>query len=180
MSAIASSETIRAPNHGQPIALRRVLGQFATGVTIITTVGPDGSPVGLTVNSFSSVSLAPPLVAWCLRREAISYDLFVNAPHWAISVLAADQLALARRFCSPITDRFAGVPVITGMTGVPLLEGAIAHLECTAFKGVDGGDHRIFLGRVEHHDMREGAPLLFHAGDFGDWAPRPRPPRDVS
>ena len=159
------------PFQHDPIALRGVLGRFATGVAVVTTRTAEGVPIGLTINSFSSVSLAPPLVSWCLRRDAASYTVFAAASTWAISMLAANQLDLARRFCGPTVDRFAGIAYRYAAGGAPLLDGAIAHLECSAFQGVDGGDHRIFLGRVEAYATGEGAPLLFHAGSFGGWKP---------
>ncbi len=154
-----------------PIALRRVLGRFATGVAVVTTRSDDGQPIGLTVNSFASVSLTPPLVSWCLRRDAASFPVFAAARHWAISVLASTQVNLARQFCGLPAERFAGVSCHDGLGGAPLLDGAIARLECSAFHGVDGGDHHIFLGRVEAYATGEGAPLLFHGGSFGDWLP---------
>ena len=155
-----------------PAALRRVLGRFATGVAVVSTRTADGRLAGLTVNSFSSVSLAPPLVLWSLRRDASLFPVFTATGHWAINVLSAEQLPLARQFCSPLVDRFAGVQVSEGLGGVPLLPDTIASLECSAWQTLDGGDHVIFLGRVERCTTAEGSPLLFHGGAFGDWLPR--------
>ena len=155
-----------------PAALRRVLGRFATGVAVVSTRTGDGRLAGLTVNSFSSVSLSPPLVLWSLRRDASLFPVFNAAGHWAINVLSAEQLPLARQFCSPLADRFAGVQVSAGLGGVPLLTDTIASLECSAWQTLDGGDHVILLGRVERCTTAEGPPLLFHGGAFGDWQPR--------
>ena len=162
---------VAVPLQHDPIALRGVLGRFATGVAVVTTRTAEGVSIGLTINSFSSVSLAPPLISWCLRRDATSYPAFAAASTWAISMLAADQLDLARRFCGPAADRFAGIGYRYASGGAPLLDGAIAQLECSAFHGLDGGDHRIFLGRVEAYATCEGAPLVFHGGRFGNWTP---------
>ena len=154
-----------------PIALRRVLGRFATGVAVVTTRTDDSVPIGLTINSFASVSLNPPLVSWCLRRDAASFPIFAGTRHWAISVLGSTQVHLARQFCGPLAERFQDVAYHDGVGGVPLLEGAIARLECLAFSGIDGGDHHIFLGQVQDYATGEGSPLVFHGGSFGDWLP---------
>jgi flavin reductase (DIM6/NTAB) family NADH-FMN oxidoreductase RutF len=106
-----------------------------------------------------------------LRRDAASFPVFAGTAHWAINVLASTQVNLARKFCGPLAERFEGVTYHDGLGGAPLLNGAIARLECSAFHGVDGGDHHIFLGRVEEYATGEGAPLLFHGGSFGDWLP---------
>lgn len=155
-----------------PRMIRSVLGRFATGVTIASTGTIDGQLIGLTVNSFSSVSLDPPLVSWNLRKDSHNLSAFCEASHWAINVLAADQIHLAKNFCGLSADRFAGVSIKLGRGGSPLIEGAIANLECAAWHKIDAGDHLMFLGRIEDIAIEEGAPLLFYGGCFGDWAPR--------
>ncbi|MCA0325542.1 MAG: flavin reductase family protein [Proteobacteria bacterium] len=145
---------------------RAALGRFATGVTVVTLRTPEGEHVGLTVNSFSSVSLEPPLVLWSLALRSASLPAFRAASHYAINVLAADQQALAMQFASG-GDRWADVPWRPGHTGTPLIEGAVARFECTNRSRYDEGDHVIFVGQVEHCDhLDDGAPLLFHGGRF--------------
>jgi 3-hydroxy-9,10-secoandrosta-1,3,5(10)-triene-9,17-dione monooxygenase reductase component len=151
---------------------RKALGAFATGVTIITTRTQDGSLVGLTANSFNSVSLNPPLVLWSLAKTAMSLEAFRNAPHWAVHVLAADQDALSARFARRGADKFAGLAVDAGLGGVPLLQGCTARFQCrTAFQ-YEGGDHLIFVGEVLSFDQNESAPLVFHSGRYAHAAPR--------
>jgi len=145
---------------------RRALGQFATGVAIVSARGRDARPVGLTVNSFSSVSLDPPLVLWSLAKHSPSYADFAAATHFAINVLAADQHHLSRKFSTPISDKFAGVDCTDGPAGCPLLNGATAHFICRRVREFDGGDHVIFLGEVEDYEWREGEPLIFHSGRY--------------
>ncbi|MET0210567.1 MAG: flavin reductase family protein, partial [Burkholderiaceae bacterium] len=141
---------------------RAALGMFATGVTIVTARGADGTPVGLTANSFNSVSLTPPLVLWSLARSAGSMPHFERGSHYAINILAADQHALAERFASKaIVDRFGGVAFREGAGGAPILEGSAAVFECFNRSRYEEGDHVIFVGEVERCDWREGAqPLI--------------------
>jgi flavin reductase (DIM6/NTAB) family NADH-FMN oxidoreductase RutF len=156
-----------------PHGYRRTLGQFATGVTIVTTCAADGQRVGLTVNAFTSVSLDPPLVLWCLRREAASVPPFLAAARFAINVLALDQAAVAQRFATRHADRFAGVDWRAGPGGLPLLNGAIAHFVCRSVAREAGGDHLIFIGAVEHYERFDGEPLAFHGGEYGQLVPLP-------
>ena len=146
---------------------RKALGMFATGVTIVTARGTDGTLVGLTASSFNSVSLEPPLVLWSLSRAAGSMPTISSGSHYAINILAADQRALAERFASRGTDRFAGVAFTEGIAGAPLIDGAVATFECFNRSRYDEGDHVIFVGEVERCSHREGAsPLLYHGGKF--------------
>jgi flavin reductase (DIM6/NTAB) family NADH-FMN oxidoreductase RutF len=145
---------------------RRALGQFATGVTIVSTRSKEGRRVGLTVNSFSSVSLDPPLVMWSLGKHSSAYSDFTGARHFAVNVLAADQHHLSRQFSTPVPDRFAGVTCAEGEGGCPLLEGATAHFVCRKVRELDGGDHVIFLGEVVDYRWQEGEPLIFHSGRY--------------
>ncbi len=145
---------------------RRTLGQFATGVTIVTTRAPDGRAVGITVNSFTSVSLNPPLVLWCLARNSACLPVFEQATRFAINILSASQHALSQRFASPIPNRFEGVDTEDGKDGLPLLKGVTARLICRNVKQFDGGDHTIFLGEVEEYTRYEGKPLVFHSGRY--------------
>lgn len=146
---------------------RAALGMFATGVTIVTARAPDGTTLGLTANSFNSVSLAPPLVLWSLSRAAASMPVFSAGSHYAINVLAADQMELADRFARKGADRWAGVTFDLGAGGAPLLHGAAATFECFNRSRYEEGDHVIFIGEVERCAHREGAsPLLFHGGRY--------------
>jgi flavin reductase (DIM6/NTAB) family NADH-FMN oxidoreductase RutF len=140
---------------------------FATGVTIVTARAANGRLVGLTANSFNSVSLDPPLVLWSLSHAAASMAVFSSGSHYAINILAADQQELARRFATKDTDRWAGVQFAEGAGGAPLLAGAAATFECFNRSRYDEGDHVIFVGEVEHCTHRAGAsPLLFHGGKY--------------
>ncbi|MBI2384274.1 MAG: flavin reductase [Gammaproteobacteria bacterium] len=155
-----------------PKEFRKALGSFATGVTIITTRAPDGAPVGLTVNSFNSVSLNPPMVLWSLAETSLSLPAFRAAAHWAVHVLAADQDDLSQRFARRGEDKFAGLELDDGAGGIPLLRGCSARFQCrTAFQ-YDGGDHVIFVGEVLDFDRAETAPLVFHGGRYAHAAPR--------
>jgi flavin reductase (DIM6/NTAB) family NADH-FMN oxidoreductase RutF len=145
---------------------RRALGQFATGVTVVTARTPDGRKVGVTVNSFSSVSLDPPLVLWSLSRQAPSFADFAHATHFAVNVLAANQHHLSRQFSTPLPDKFSGVEFVEGAGGVPVLSGVNAHFICRNVRQYDGGDHLIFLGEVEDYKFSDGEPLVFHSGRY--------------
>ena len=146
---------------------RHALGQFATGVTIVTTADALGRPIGLTVSSFNSVSLEPPLVLWSLGHKTSSLPAFSRATHYAINVLTVEQRALAEQFATRGIDRFAGVAYRLGLSGVPVLDGAAAVFECFNRSQYVEGDHTIFVGQVERCSHQEGAsPLLYHGGVF--------------
>lgn len=168
----ANRVAMNPPRQAQPPSFsaqefRAALGMFATGVTIVTARAMDGQVIGLTANSFNSVSLTPPLVLWSLSRVAASLPVFSAGSHYAINVLAADQNALAERFASRGADRWSGVLFDTGAGGAPLLHGAAATFECFNRSRYEEGDHVIFVGEVERCTRREGAsPLLFHGGRY--------------
>ncbi|MEP6587184.1 MAG: flavin reductase family protein [Polaromonas sp.] len=150
-----------------PKEFRASLAMFATGVTIVTARTPAGDLVGLTANSFNSVSLNPPLVLWSLSQAASSMAALSTGSHYAINILAADQKALAERFASRREDRWLDVPFTEGVCGAPLLTGAAATFECFNRSRYEEGDHVIFVGEVERCGHRAGAaPLLFHGGRF--------------
>ena len=154
------------PSFSSP-QFRAALGMFATGVTIVTARTAAGKPIGLTANSFASVSLAPPLVLWSLAQSAASLAHFSAGSHYAINVLAADQHALAERFALKGADRWSGVEFTEGIGGAPLVAGAAATFECFNRSRYEEGDHLIFVGEVERCSRRDGAsPLLFHGGRF--------------
>jgi len=140
---------------------------FATGVTIVTARAPDGVLVGLTANSFNSVSLDPPLVLWSLARRAGSMPVFSRGSHYAINILAASQRELAARFATRDIDRFAGVAWREGAGGAPVLEGVAASFECANRSQYEEGDHIIFVGEVERCSADPAAqPLIFHGGRY--------------
>ena len=147
-----------------PAELRRALGRFATGVTIVTTRTDDGRMEGLTANSFSSVSLDPPLVLWSLRRNARSLPSFMVANWFVVHVLGSHQRDLSARFASGTENRFEGLAFEAGLGGCPVLADGLAHFECSVHDRVEAGDHVIFLGRVERMRHRDGEPLLYSGG----------------
>lgn len=149
-----------------PRDLRRAFGQYATGVTVVTARGEDGHRVGVTANSFTSVSIDPPLVLWCPAKTTPSLQVLRESTHFAVNVLASDQHDLSRQFATPSDDKFAGVSTTEGTHGVPLIDGAVASFECRTVDFVEAGDHVICIGEVEKYDVAGGEPLVFHAGGY--------------
>lgn len=149
-----------------PREIRNLLGQFATGVTVITTRGQDGRKVGMTANSFSSLSLDPPLILWSLAKTAPSLPDFCAAEYFAIHMLAQEHHQLSGHFARGAEDKFAGIAHQLCPAGVPLLDDALATLLCRNVQQYEGGDHLIFIGQIEHYQQRGGEPLLFHAGQY--------------
>jgi flavin reductase (DIM6/NTAB) family NADH-FMN oxidoreductase RutF len=147
-------------------ALRDALGAFATGVTVVTALDDDGRAVGLTVNSFNTVSLEPPPILWSLSRASPNIATFRAASHFAVNVLAAGQQALSERFARRGADKFAGIEWDSGLGGAPLLPGCCAVLECRNELQHDGGDHLIFIGRVERFGRSAAPPLVYHGGRY--------------
>ncbi len=147
-------------------AFRNILGSFPTGVTVITTLAEDLTPVGLTANSFNSLSLDPPLILWSLNRNSPSLVCFERCANFAINILAQGQSHLSRRFAAAIPDKFTGVEWRAGGNGVPLLAGCAAVLECTTVSMQEAGDHVLFIGRVDRFQGLTHAPLAFHAGKY--------------
>jgi 3-hydroxy-9,10-secoandrosta-1,3,5(10)-triene-9,17-dione monooxygenase reductase component len=151
---------------GHARRFRSALGAFATGVTIVTTRDTEGHDIGLTANSFNSVSLDPPMVLWSLAKNARSLPAFLAASHFAVHVLAADQEELSLRFAARGSEKFAGLDLERGPAQVPLLRGCSARFQCsTAFRH-EGGDHVIFVGAVEAFDHSDRPPLVFHGGRY--------------
>ncbi len=148
------------------LTLRHALGVFPTGVTVVTTLAEDGACVGLTVNSFNSLSLDPPLIMWALVRRSVNLPAFQSAERFAVNILADDQVAISRRFASHVAEKFRGVPIEAGIGGVPLIEGCAAHIECRTHSSHPGGDHILFIGRVERVQTHDRAPLVFVGGRY--------------
>jgi len=153
---------------------REALGRFATGVTIVTAADPEGAPVGVTVSSYNSVSLDPPLVLWSLAKTSRSLDAFKEAKAYVIHVLGRHQQELALRFAKAGADKFSGLEVGRNGEGAPLITDCAAHFECTPVHMYDGGDHVIFVGEVLRFDKRDVAPLLFHRGQFAGVRNKPQ------
>jgi flavin reductase (DIM6/NTAB) family NADH-FMN oxidoreductase RutF len=147
-------------------ALRKTLGQFATGVTVITTRMPDGTMVGLTANSFSALSLEPPLIVWSLRLSSASLGIFQQAPRFVVNVLTDAQVETSRHFASSTPKKFESVAHAENLHGLPLLHGCAAWFECRRVSHQVAGDHCLFVAEVERFSNSEAAPLLFHAGGY--------------
>lgn len=152
----------------EPHVFRRVLGLFATGVTIVTARAADGRPVGLTCNSFSSVSLDPPLVQWCIGRSSRNHAMICAASHFAIHILDATQRDLCRQFSAKDADRFASLDLEVGLGELPLLARYHARFECSTYARYEAGDHTIVVGRVLRLCEQAGEPLIFYRGAFPD------------
>jgi len=149
-----------------PRDFRRALGNFATGVTVITACTPDGVKTGVTANSFNSVSIEPALVLWSIMKTSGSVEVFDNASHFAVNVLAADQIPLSNHFARPSDDKFAEINYEKGFGNAPLLQDCSARFQCENYQKVDGGDHWILIGKVVAYDDIGRAPLLYHGGAY--------------
>lgn len=149
-----------------PTDLRRCLASFVTGVTVMTVLDEDGKPVGLTANSFSSLSLDPPLIVWSLRMTSSCMPIYQKAERFAVNILAQDQVDISNRFAKSAPDRFNGVTFQPGIAGVPLIDGCISYLECKLEATYPGGDHLLFVGRVERIQQTERQPLAFVGGSY--------------
>jgi flavin reductase (DIM6/NTAB) family NADH-FMN oxidoreductase RutF len=146
--------------------LRRVMGHFATGVTVITTISKEGTPYGLTANAFMSVSLEPPLLLISVDKKAESYPYFEESGVFTVNILREDQEALSRKFAVSGGNKFEGVAYHRGANNVPILEDTLAHIECRLYAKYDGGDHTLYLGEVLEAETHEGKPLLFYRGGY--------------
>jgi flavin reductase (DIM6/NTAB) family NADH-FMN oxidoreductase RutF len=156
-----------------PEDFKRVLGCFATGVTVVTTWDPDGQPAGLTASAFSSVSLTPPLVLVCVGHASQCYPALRRSERFAVNILGSDQAAISQRFAranGPGESKFEGLRYSTGELGLPMLDGALAQLECSTVHAYPGGDHTIFVGQVEAarcQPISGAEPLLYYRGQYG-------------
>lgn len=146
--------------------LRRVMGHFATGVTVITSLRASGELHGLTANAFSSVSLVPPLLLVCVDKKAESYPCFEESKVFTVNILSAEQEALSRKFAVSGGNKFEGVSYRIGANGAPILDGSIAYLECKLSGSMDAGDHTVYLGEIEQAETHEAKPLLFFRGGY--------------
>jgi flavin reductase (DIM6/NTAB) family NADH-FMN oxidoreductase RutF len=149
-----------------PDAFRHACGRFATGVAIAAVLDESGTPRGLTVSSFTSVSLEPPLVLICLGHAVTNIEEFRRSRHFSLSFLREDQRHLSSHFAQKGHDRFNGVPWRAGETGSPLILGALGALECTLYQRFTSGDHDIFVGEVIHAEAADGSPLIHYASHY--------------
>lgn len=155
-----------------PSEFRRILGHWGTGVAVVATRRPDSHPCGLTVNAFASVSLEPPLVLVCVEHGADTHDCIEATGAFTVNVLGGEQERLARRFAAlDLTDKFEGVAYHVERTGAPVLDDALAWLDCRVHSAQVAGDHTVFVGDVVGGDARDGAPLLYYRGGYGRFEP---------
>lgn len=155
-------------------AFRRALGNFATGITIITAKGPDGQKVGVTANSFNSVSMDPPLILWSIDKRSSALETFRESSHFAVNILASDQSDLSNNFAKPQDDKYAGVEHLDGEGGAPVFENVAGYFECETWQFVEGGDHWIIIGKVVNFVDAGRPPLVYHQGAYSMVIPHPR------
>ncbi|MGQ7847074.1 p-hydroxyphenylacetate 3-hydroxylase reductase component [Granulosicoccus sp. 3-233] len=158
--------TTENPQQIDQKAFRRALGNFATGVTIITTRAPDGSCVGVTASSFNSLSMDPPLILWSSIKDTPSCKVFESSTHFAVNILASDQMEMSNHFARQQEDKFAGFEWEEGVGGVPIFPGCAGRFQCETHDKLDGGDHWIFVGKVVMFDDYGRSPLCFHQGSY--------------
>ncbi|MBL8228560.1 MAG: flavin reductase family protein [Bryobacterales bacterium] len=156
MPASALSETL----------FRQACGQFATGVAIAAVTDSSGTPHGLTINSFTSVSMKPPLVLICIDKRAAILDRFLEASHYSVNILPVEHEELSNRFATSREDRFNGVSWRSGVTGAPLIDGSIAALECETAQVIDAGDHSILIAEAVAAEVTGGVPLVYLRGRY--------------
>ncbi len=157
------------PHTVDAVRLRKTLGAFPTGVCLVTTVGADGKREGMTINSFASVSLSPPLVLWSIRDDARSADVFIGSPNFIVAVLTDQQQELAMHFAKSAADKFERYEDAfdNGLGGCPRLIDSVATFECTTYSRYQEGDHTILVGRIQEFSGSQAQPLMFHAGQVG-------------
>jgi flavin reductase (DIM6/NTAB) family NADH-FMN oxidoreductase RutF len=156
-------------DHEQPVdsaTFRRALGTFATGVAVVTASSGVGGAAGITINSFASLSLDPPLVLWSLNARSSSLGVFRSAPFFAINILSEQQSPLSARFAAPRSDKFDGVDWEAGLGGAPLIAGCAARFECRTVSQIEGGDHLLFIGRVARLWQDDRDALMFYRGRY--------------
>ena len=149
-----------------PMEFRRALGCFATGVTVITTVDESGQPRGLTANAFSSLSLDPTLILVCVDHRSDTFPVIAQAPAFAVNILGEEQREVSQRFAKKGDNKFDGVSHRIGESGAPLIDGALAVLECRVSQSLPAGDHTIFIGEVQSVEHAQGKPLVFFRGNY--------------
>ncbi|HYO81391.1 MAG TPA: flavin reductase family protein [Bryobacteraceae bacterium] len=163
---MSSPRTMQAVPSVDPLLFRKACGRFATGVAIATVRGPDSTPYGLTINSFTSVSCCPPLVLICVDYRSSLLPIFRSSSWYGLNFLEESQRPLADRFSQRQPDRFEALDWAPGQTGVPLLAGCLGSMECAVSQTVEAGDHAILLGEVVAAEWREGRPLLYYGSSY--------------
>ena len=159
---------------GDAFLLRHVLARFASGVTVTTTRSEDGQPIGITASSFTSLSLEPPLILVCVAKSARSFAHLAECQSFGVSILAADQSEVAQRYATAGALKFTDEDHFNGAaSGVPLIRGALSHLECARHDAIPGGDHVILVGRVIHSATRPGEPLVAYNRALGRFSTEP-------
>lgn len=149
-------------------SFRKALGSFASGVTVVTAAGADGAPVGVTVSAFSSLSLTPPLILFCLDRRNKALDAYSKG-HFVVNILREDQRQASIQFASKVDDKWKGIAYTTNEHGVRMIDNSLAQLECSVHEVLDGGDHLIVIGKVEKIECQTGGqPLLYFRGAYAD------------
>jgi len=165
--ALARTPSRDSHGHIDPLELRQALGEFPTGVTLVTTVDPEGQPTGMTASSFNSLSLSPALVLWSIDKNTGCFEAFNHCEYFAIHTLTAEQQALSSLFAKRGVDKFSSLEYREGDAGTPLLEEFCARFECQIEHRYDGGDHVILVGRVlKLEQQQDRAPLVFHRGRY--------------
>ena len=149
-----------------PKDLRNAFGNFATGITVITSIDTKGKPQGITINSFSTVSLDPPLISWCIGREATLFNLFQQAEHFAVNILSIDQKPISELFASSSLDKFSKHSWSSGIKSLPLLNNCACQFLCSTEHRYPGGDHMILVGRVIQTKNNGSSPLIYHGGKY--------------
>lgn len=168
----ANTTTTASPSAPAPAAaapkpeLRHAFGRFPTGIAVITTLDEDGQPYGITVNSFASVSMSPPMLSWNVIRGSRAHATIGQAQRFVVNILSQDQRHVAQQMASRMEDRFHGVAVRHSSEGLPVIEDALATFECEVHAMVEAGDHDIVLGRIQYFEHREGAPLVYWQGRY--------------
>lgn len=152
---------------------RNALGHFATGITVITAKTPSGEYIGITANSFNSVSLDPPLILWSLSKESMGFKFFTETEHFCVNVLASDQINISNHFASQKLKKFNDIDITFGVCGAPLIEGCVTRFECKTSFTYEGGDHLIFVGEVIAFDLISKPSLLYHHGNYAISNPHP-------
>jgi flavin reductase (DIM6/NTAB) family NADH-FMN oxidoreductase RutF len=149
-----------------PDEFREALSRFASGVSVVTTCGSDGKPHGMTVSAFCSVSLIPPRVLICIEKITASHTAFAESGAYVVNVLHRSQMPLSERFANPAEDKFSDITFHAGIEGIPVLDNALANIECRITHTFDGGDHTIFLGSVENVNCHDGDPLIYYRSEY--------------
>ncbi len=159
------------PTSARHLSIRKALGNFGTGVTVVTTLGESGRKVGVTANSFNSVSLEPFIILWSLLKTSPSLAAFDGCGRFVVNVLSVDQVDLSRRFASPIADKFEGVSHRPGLEDLPILADCASTCECVTTQRIEVGDHILFLGEVQRFDFEPKPTLLYYQGQYAQGVP---------